>query len=114
MPGFDRATEIGLLAMPWAVLGKVTGSGDAARYAVGSPVPRSAMVAEPTPDVVLLSVSMPVRVPAAEGEKVMLTVQELPAGNEAPQVLEGRLKSPVMWNCSPPAATVPVFKIVAD
>lgn len=72
-PGFDRATEIGLLVNPCAVpaLGNDTVAGEATKYAVGRPVPLSAIVAAGTPLVVLLRVIDPVRLPTADGENVM-------------------------------------------
>ncbi len=70
-PGFESATTIGLLLNPCVVPGNVTLAGEAAKYAVGSPTPLSAIVAAAAPLVVVLSVIDPVRLPTADGENVM-------------------------------------------
>lgn len=70
-PGSASVREIGLLLSPGAVPGNDKLAGEAARYAVGRPVPLSAIVADAAPLVVLLRVIDPVRFPTADGENVM-------------------------------------------
>jgi hypothetical protein len=108
LPEFVMSTDCALLVVPWTWLPKLRLEGD--RLAVGpTPVPVRVAVWVVPVTLLLLSVtvSTPLRVPDADGVKVMVMVQLLVAATEPPQLFDCA-KSPEF---APDTAILPMVRL---
>ena len=108
-PTLVRVTDWMLLVVPTPCLPNVSEVGETDAAAVVTPVPLREMTAGLLGSS-LVMVSVPVLVPAAVGEKVMLIEQPAPLViGSAVQVLNGKVKSPVAWISMRLIALVPTL-----
>jgi hypothetical protein len=95
VPVFVNVANCGALVTPGTVLGNVTVAGAAVAVVGANPVPINVTVCGTprAPGVELVMITEAVRIPAAEGVKLMVSPQELPAAM-TPEQLSTGAKSP--------------------